>query len=76
VRAVLAGNAPEGTTILVAYRVGATAVACEAATWSDWFNGLYGDTTTHIDLLTDMLNNSVDPEGLAFIQYKVRLYSE
>lgn len=75
-RCVVAGNAPEGTTIVLRYRVGATESACGAATWSDWFNGLRGDTETHIDLLADMLNREIDPAGLGFIQYQVRLYSE
>ena len=75
-RCVIAGSAPEGTTILLRYRVGATESACGEAVWSGWFNGLRGDGDAHADLLMDMLNREIDPTGLGCIQYQVRLYSE
>ena len=74
-RAVFAGNVPEGANIVCRYRVGATEVACEAASYSGWFNGLYGEGQAEIDLMVDMLNRSLDPAAAFFVQWQVRLYA-
>lgn len=74
-RGVFSGNVPEGANIVCRYRVGATEVACEAASYSDWFNGLYGEGSASVDLVTDMLNRSLDPAAAFFVQWQVRLYA-
>ncbi len=73
-RGVFAGNVPQGSNIMVAYRVGVSEGACEVAGWSEWFNGLYGEGSAEIDLMADMLNRDMDPTLAFFVQWKVRLY--
>jgi hypothetical protein len=41
----------------VRFRVGATQVACEAADWSDYLNGVDASGDTYINLRQWILNN-------------------
>ena len=53
----ISGTVPAGSTYYVRFRVGATQVACEAADWSDYLNGVDASGDTYINLRQWILNN-------------------
>lgn len=71
---ILNGTRPRGTNIYVRVRTGATEVACESASWSDYIDGLDENGRMSFDLRAYWLNEGVT-EG-AWIQYEITLVGE
>jgi hypothetical protein len=71
---LLAGSRPQGTNIYLRFRSGASAVACEAADWSDYIDGLDADGALLFDLQVYILNEGYTPG--AFIQLELSLFGE
>ena len=79
-RVVIGAHLPEGSNVVVRYRVGATESACGSAEWSDWFGAFVfvdldtREATAVFDLLLDSLNRSISEADQAFVQYNARVY--
>jgi hypothetical protein len=72
---VLAGTQPEATSYYLRFRVGATAVACAAATYSEYINGIDSAGGINFNLRQWILNNPAWDVG-PYIQIELTLDSD
>lgn len=71
----ISGTVPAGTAYYLRFRVGATALACQAATWSSYLNGIDSNGDMYFNLAQWVLNNAAWNTG-PWIQLELTLVSD